>query len=556
MVLDGRNRPQTRNARRPNGRREKLQVVSSSRRENRKSTSASPNSPRATRLSVVSDPVPAPRSIDRSNRRRRIEEASQTRRQPGLRSPKASRLEGRLGKAERTSKNRRQRNAARKRSGLLSQSTTGQTGLGLRSPHQKSANVGAGLTPNSLSQRGQTGTISQGRSSDLSRRRNRRGSLARRRAPGSRAEKWKQRQQQLHPRPVSPPVSPLTYVLRLLIVGVGLGVIAGTVLASIDPSLRYEPTTAETAAMETVKKPPSTELALKREMPALTTQLQGLINQNEGLTAGVMVVDLERESYSSINANRQFASASTIKLPILVALLEEADAGQVSMDESLTMALEDIANEAGEMQFQPPGTQFSVLETATEMIRISDNTATNLLIKRLGGMTLLNERFRSWGLKQTALQNMLPDLGGTNTISPKDLVTLLGRVNRGDILSAAGRDRLFQILQTTETNELLPMGIGPGATIAHKTGNIGKSIGDVGLVQMPSGKNYLMMAMVERPHGDLRADELIRNLSWETYQFLESTEQKSQQTVPPNVPRSNIAGENLELDSSIMSTEQ
>ncbi len=551
MVLDGRNRPQTRNARRPRGRRGPLRVVSSDRREARNTGSTTSSAARKARLSVVSERFPAPQSLERPGR---SYIGSPTRRQSQSRPGQTNRIESRLGRTERTAQNRRQRSTTpRKRRGLFSKAPTGQTGLGLRSPHQLKSNGAA--TPNSLSQSGTGGKLSQRPGAELTSRRNRRGSLSRRRPPGMKAAKWKQLQQQRQPRPKAPPVSPLTYVLRLLIVGVGLGVIAGTILASIDPSLRYEPTAAETAAMAAAKKPPSTELVLKREMPALKTQLQGLIDQNEGLTAGVMVVDLERGSYASINANRQFASASTIKLPILVALLAEADAGNLDMGESLTMELEDIVDEAGEMQFQPPGTQFSVLETATEMIRISDNTATNLLIKRLGGMTLLNERFRSWGLKQTALQNMLPDLGGTNTISPKDLVTLLGRVNRGDILSAAGRDRLFQILQTTETNDLLPQGIGPGATIAHKTGNIGKSIGDVGLVQMPSGKNYLMMAMVERPHGDLRADELIRNLSWETYQFLESTEQKSQQMVPPNVPRSNIAGENLELDSSIMTTE-
>ncbi len=557
MVLDGRNRPQMRNARRPRGRREKLQVVPSTRsNSNSRSTSftntSTPN--RKARLTVVST-QPSPKPLERSTRRRRLEERSPSRRKASSRNPD-HRSESRLERSARNLQSRRQRNAAtpRKRRSLFSKGKTSPPGLGLRSPHQLK-----GATPPkpaAVASRGSTTRLAQQPSgTGLTSRRNRRADLSRRRSTGAKAAKWKQNQQQQQPRQAAPPVSPLTYVLRLLIVGVGLGVIAGTVLASIDPSLRYEPTAAETAAMAATKQPPSTELVLTREMPALTLQLQGLIDQNEGLTAGVMVVDLERDSYASINASQQFASASTIKLPILVALLEEADAGNLDMTELLTMELADIVNEAGEMQFQPPGTQFSVLETATEMIRISDNTATNLLIKRLGGMTLLNDRFRSWGLKQTALQNMLPDLGGTNTISPKDLVTLLGRVNRGDILSAAGRDRLFQILQTTETNDLLPQGIGPGATIAHKTGNIGKSIGDVGLVQMPSGKNYLMMAMVERPHGDLRADELIRNMSWETYQFLESTEQKSEQMVPPNVPRSNIAGENLELDSSIMTTE-
>lgn len=72
---------------------------------------------------------------------------------------------------------------------------------------------------------------------------------------------------------------------------------------------------------------------------------------------------------------------------------------------------------------------------------------------------------------------------------------------------------------------------------------------------MPSGKPYVIMAMVERPHGDERADALIRSLSSATYNFLESTEQQSEQLVPPNVPRSNIADRETKPDASMMMTE-
>ncbi len=359
------------------------------------------------------------------------------------------------------------------------------------------------------------------------------------------------------PRKPRPMVSTLRYALRLLIVGVGLGVLAGTVLSSIDPSLRYstEATSSETAANSAeAPKPKPKGIRLGQEMSGLKTQIESLIAANEGLTAGVFVVDIDTGSYLDINSRRRFASASTIKLPILVALFEEIDAGNISLNEQLTMTPELIATEAGEMQFLPPGTQFSVLDTATEMIRISDNTATNLLIDRLGGPARLNQRFQSWGLQQTQVSNLLPDLEGTNTISPNDLVTLMGRINQGEVVSLRSRDRLLGILRLTQTNDLLPQGIGPGASIAHKTGNIGKVIGDVGLVDMPSGKRYIIMAMVERPHGDWSAEELIRNISAETYQFLEATGSTSEQ-MQPTMPHSNIADQEPKRAPSIMTTD-
>lgn len=538
MVFDGRNRPRNRSAQRPEGARGRLKVVASGR---------FPGSKSGPKSGPKSGQKPGPRLGAKPSPGRRPSESSRTPIASGDRPSRRLLLDPRRGDRSLES-----RSSRRGRRGVGPEPQLPEpTGLrgdrrrrrrALRSQHQQAANDIRPSRPT--------------RSRPLaapSRPSRRRGSRRRNQPVGSLAALWKQRSQQRQRRPAAPPVSPLVYVLRLLIVGIGLGVIAGTVLASLDPSLRYSGASAESAAVAQPPKPQG--LQLSREMPALAAKLQALISANEGLTAGLMVVDLERESYVAINASQRFAAASTIKLPLLVALLEQVDGGKVNLDESLSLTAADLADEAGEMQFQPLGTQFSVLKTATEMIRISDNTATNLVIRRLGGTELLNDRFRSWGLKQTQLNNLLPDLPGTNGTSPQDLVTLLGRVHRGEILSARSRELLFRILTMTETNELLPEGLGEGAAIAHKTGNIGTSVGDVGRITLPSGKQYLMMVMVQRPPGDERAEALIRSLSSETYQFLESTEQKSEQLPPPHGPRSNIAGGELELDPSVMTTE-
>ncbi len=354
-------------------------------------------------------------------------------------------------------------------------------------------------------------------------------------------------------RPEPHPVwGPILYGVRLLVVGVGIGVIAGTLLSSLDPSLRYN---ADQAAQSDTAQAgsaqvgdaagkaagvPANGLQLTQEMTALKTKLSALAAASPGLTPGVFAVDLDNGSYVDINSNRKFSAASTIKLPLLVSFFLAVDEGKVALDELIAMRPDLIAKEAGEMQTQEPGTKFAALYTATEMIRTSDNTATNMIIDRLGGAAELNQRFLAWGLTQTVLRNPLPDVEGTNTTSPRDLVTLLGRINQGEILSMRSRDRLLSILAGNTINDLLPQGLGEGATIAHKTGNIGTVLGDVGLVDMPSGKRYLIMAIVERPKGDEQAAELIRQISRETYQYLESTANKSE-TPAPAAPKVDIA---------------
>ena len=232
------------------------------------------------------------------------------------------------------------------------------------------------------------------------------------------------------------------------------------------------------------------------------------------------MIDLDTNSYVDFSGTATFPAASTIKVPILVAFFQDVDAGKIRLDEQLVMRPELIGSGSGDMQYQPPGTKFSALETAFKMIAISDNTATNMLIARLGGAAALNQRFQSWGLTATVIRNPLPDLQGTNTTSPRDLANLMAWVNQGDLVSMRSRDRLLDIMRQTVNDSLLPQGLGEGATIAHKTGDIGSLIGDVGLVDMPNGKRYVIAALVKRPFNDMQAPALINQISQTTYRAL------------------------------------
>ncbi|PSB15885.1 serine hydrolase [Phormidesmis priestleyi ULC007] len=360
------------------------------------------------------------------------------------------------------------------------------------------------------------------------------------------------------PRPRTRSGTAIVYGTRLLILGVGLGVLAGTILSAWD-SARYFTAGAsspeKTEQTATVSATPADQLpmlTLGQEMLPLKNNLQALVAQQTQLSPGMMIVDLDTNAYLNINASVALPCASTIKLPILVAFFQDVDAGKIRLDEMLTMRSDLIATESGEMQYQPVGSQFSALETATKMITVSDNTATNLLIDRLGGKEALTQRFQSWGLTSTAIQNRLPDVEGTNTSSSQDLVTLLGLVSNGKLLSMRSRDRMLDLMRHTVNNSLLPSGLGEGATISHKTGSIGSMIGDVGLIDMPSGKRYLIAAMVKRPRNDERAEELIRQVSRLTYQYFsqpapaQTSGNSGQPNQPPVSPQTNPQGTSLQ----------
>ncbi|AFY85404.1 hydrolase [Oscillatoria acuminata] len=319
-------------------------------------------------------------------------------------------------------------------------------------------------------------------------------------------------------------ISPLIYGARLLILGVGLGVLAGTLLSIWNPADNHTVGAAGNAETQEEQQEQVTAaynlqaLPISQEITTLKEKLQAMAAEHPELTPGVYAIELDTGAYLDLNGSQRFSAASTIKVPILIAFFQDVDAGKITLNEMLTMKEEHIAEGSGDMQFTEPGTKYSALETATKMSQISDNTATNMLIERLGGAAALNQRFASWGLSNTAIANPLPDLAGTNTTSPQDLVQVMGLVERGQVLSLRSRDRLLKIMQGTVNNSLLPQGLGSGAAIAHKTGDIGTAISDAGLVDMPNGKRYLMAAIVKRPHNDPEAEELIRQMSQVVYQ--------------------------------------
>ncbi|MBW4470101.1 MAG: class A beta-lactamase-related serine hydrolase [Stenomitos rutilans HA7619-LM2] len=335
----------------------------------------------------------------------------------------------------------------------------------------------------------------------------------------------------------------------MLILSVGIGVLVGTILSVLDPAARL----SAGASQQATKKADATESTrgdrsatasqsnlggsglsgesasatqlpkMGQELTSLKAALQTLALQNPRLTPGIFLFDLDTSSYLDLNGGASFAAASTIKVPILVAFFQDVDAGKIRLDELLTMRKELVAGGSGEMQGMPVGSQFTALETVTKMITISDNTATNMVIARLGGMAALDQRFQSWGLMSTAINSLLPDLSGTNTTSPKDMSLLMTRISQGELVSMRSRDRLLDIMQRTVNHSQLPQGLEKGATIAHKTGDIGGMIGDVGLIDMPNGKRYALTVLVKRSYNDDQAYDLVQKASRTVYQYLNRT---------------------------------
>lgn len=263
-------------------------------------------------------------------------------------------------------------------------------------------------------------------------------------------------------------------------------------------------------------------------------QRLAVLRQSEyrSLKSGMFFLEMDSGNYLDLNGDKVYPTASIIKLPILIAFFQDVDAGKIRLDETLVMTRDVVVGGSGEFQDLPVGSRFSALQVATKMITISDNTATNMIIKRMGGIQVLNQRFRSWGLEKTVMRNMLPDLRGTNTTTAKELIRLLAMLDQQKLLSPRSQAQAMGILQQVRNRTLLPVGLGRGATIAHKTGDIGFLLGDAGIVRMPNGKRYLAAVLVESAYDDPAARDFIQDVSRIVYSYLDRSSQTASTSTP------------------------
>jgi len=343
----------------------------------------------------------------------------------------------------------------------------------------------------------------------------------------------------------------LKIITNICLTSISLSVLLGTLLTILGPINQNLKTNKKETILGKSKRYTEKELLIRKSnlslffdnklkgfkrLEKLNREWESLIIKNPDLDISCFFISLDKQIYAEINPEIKLPAASSIKVPILIVLLTMLDEGEILWNEQLTLTEDTIGGGSGWMAYQEVGSKFPVFEVASEMIRVSDNTATNLIIKRLGGKKLINQKFKEIGLKNTKINNYLPDLEGTNFTSTKDLSLAIALVDSGYLLNTDSRDIFREIMQKSKTNTLIPTGILRGLgqenkdtdyhlslkgyLVHNKTGDIGISYSDTALIQTPFNTRAFASFIVKGPFNDPRSPELIRNLSAELVPFL------------------------------------
>jgi len=251
-------------------------------------------------------------------------------------------------------------------------------------------------------------------------------------------------------------------------------------------------------------------------------EIFALLGQLEGRSA-VYLEDLSQGELFTINPERVFPSASTIKIPLLAAVLKAAEAGKFGLDDEVSIDPANRVGGCGVLSELNPNLRPTIRDLATLMIIQSDNAATNQLID-LAGMAAVNTLAAELGLKNTVLQRKMMDFeaaraGRNNLTSAGDLGRLLKLLVEGKVVGAAASATIIDIMKRQQLRNKLPAYLPEDVVIAHKTGDLDRLEHDAGIFFLPE-RSYILVVLTDQLSTNAAGVETIARISEVVYRAL------------------------------------
>jgi beta-lactamase class A len=231
---------------------------------------------------------------------------------------------------------------------------------------------------------------------------------------------------------------------------------------------------------------------------------------------GVAIIDLTDGHKYLLHANDVYPQASSIKICVLAELYRQAQQGKLKLTDMYTVNAADLVQDSDIMGGLTPGvTQITLRDLATMMVAVSDNSATNVLIDRVG-MDNVNTFLSSQGLRDTRLRRKMMDLraageGRENVSTPNEMAKLLQALYQGKILNQEMTDDFFKVL-ATHKDSWIPRNLPDDLKIADKPGALEGVRNDSGVIFVDK-RPYILCVMTTYLRRERDGEEAISNIS-------------------------------------------
>jgi beta-lactamase class A len=264
--------------------------------------------------------------------------------------------------------------------------------------------------------------------------------------------------------------------------------------------------------------------------PDLKARVQKLIDAS-GAEVAVAMRTLDGKDEVLVDPDKKFHAASTMKVPVMIELFRQAEAGTLTLDDPLPIRNEfhsivdgsvyqlSVGDDSDAEVYRNAGKTMTLADLCEAMITVSSNFAANLLIERVGAEHVRQTVHRLGADGMVVLRGVEDqkafDKGLNNETTARALEILMLKIAKGEAVSAKADAAMAAILKRQKFHDAIPAGLPEGTVVAHKTGNITKIHHDAAIVYGP--RPYVLVVLVRGIEDQKVSGALIASISREIW---------------------------------------
>jgi len=281
-------------------------------------------------------------------------------------------------------------------------------------------------------------------------------------------------------------------------------------------------------AADDAKNPADTPESIRAKQDLLWARMEDSVHtivRETDAVVGVAILDLTDQRAFYLNADAIYPTASTIKIAVLAELYRQHERGSgAKLGDLYTVNAKDGVGTEGILQSMSAGvSRITNRDLALLMVSLSDNSATNVLIDRVG-MDNVNSWLSQLGLERTRLRRHMLDVkaaqeGRENTSTPRELVTMLRAIHEGRVFGKATTEEFFRML-STQKSSYIPRHLPADLMIANKPGNLDAVRNDAGIIFVP-GRPFAIAVMTTFATDGVEAEESIGRIAQAAWSYFD-----------------------------------
>lgn len=268
----------------------------------------------------------------------------------------------------------------------------------------------------------------------------------------------------------------------------------------------------------------------KEEINRLKHMIQNrLVSAPAGAEVAVAYENLQTGTNMFINEKEQMHAASTYKTAVMIEVYKQAAEGKFALSDSIDVINSfksivdsseysmDIGEDSDDTVYELIGKRASFYDLTYQMISVSSNLATNLLIDRIGAKNIM-KTIESIGVKEMQVLRGVEDLkayelGLNNTTNAEDMLRLMSAIAKDEAVSPSASAEMRKILFAQVHNSKIPAKLPKEVKVAHKTGHISEIDHDAAIIYPPKGPVYALVVLTRGIKDHKKAEELIADIS-------------------------------------------